>query len=601
MHSRSVPRDSRAPLSFSDRPTLFGPRLSCALSGCALAAVSHYLGASWLSEPWLGLPVGAWLVGAATGITHFLASRREYSFSVAPMEEAAAEPMKEAARGATRERVGTPRPWNSVRESAERSAPRAAMRTSTSPRATMNRPEPSSATGPAMGEVSIVGVGWPADASSSPPVANATNRTARETIEPKRAATAEATTDDEVNVVNIEAIEPPAPRRANRGLAALWPAGALRLGRRLMENPQDAIRNARSIVAPSNAQPGPSRLRIGVYASAREMDTLIDLAMSEPASGTRVEWIPIAHPRDAYDPAALRLDAVISRGRHDELTIRVPEDADHPAGWANWTTRLPLGYAGVFPTRIDTAYITCGVLDLVNERDARLVARLAEAAGLLGRIDSRLSPRAMDGRWPIRDLILPGGALERTMLRLSHVLAADWTRHPARSVTGARAAARAASAWLASWDDIDSKERRRLVEACAEILGDEPESMLRVAAARLAAYEDDSGLHALSKGFKLLITQREPVVADPLAFVHAEIEFGSPSVLTLGRAASGLCLLWATSNQESLDYLRDDLLEDLRFASRFVGHDQDHLLLREVIRHMDQLRSEMLPLPGVAA
>lgn len=55
--------------------TGLGPRTLSTLCGCALASTSYVLGATWLESPWLGLPLGVWLIGAGVGATHLWASR----------------------------------------------------------------------------------------------------------------------------------------------------------------------------------------------------------------------------------------------------------------------------------------------------------------------------------------------------------------------------------------------------------------------------------------------------------------------------------------------------------------------------------------------
>lgn len=556
------------------------------IGGCGLVAMSYWLGASWLAEPLIGLPLGVWLAGAATGVSHILAVRRELDLAARSGGGSSGTPHTSGDH-LTTERIGCEAPGLSGFAASLTGA------------------------GEEIGNVWMVGVN-PAGAAPAQRVNGRVGRRPDDAggtpifeAPPEVAAPSTAPPPAPAYAFSVEPASESLRSRVNKGLAAIWPTGAVRFGRRFVESPREAVRHAREIVGspagPALGPPGPARIRIGIQASARETSALIDLACSDSVPGARVEWTPIALSTDAGDPAALRLDAVIRRGRHDDIIVRVPEHADHPAAWPDWCERLPLGYAGVFPTRVDPVAVSCGVVDLTSERDARLVSRLAEVAGFLGRHDARLWPTSRDGRGPIRDLFAAGGAVERSMLRLSNTLAADWTTPAARTEVGARAAARAAGAWLASWDEMDSKERRRLVEACADILEGEPEATLRVAAACIGAGETQRGLERLGAGFGALVAQGQKVAADPLAFVHAEIEYGPASLLTLGRAAAGLCVLWAGSNQQSLDYLRDDLLDELRFASRFIGQDQDHLLLREVIRHMDRIRSQMLPLASAAA
>lgn len=53
----------------------FGPRTVTTLCGCALASTAYVLGATWLESPWLGLPLGIWLIGAGVGAAHLYARR----------------------------------------------------------------------------------------------------------------------------------------------------------------------------------------------------------------------------------------------------------------------------------------------------------------------------------------------------------------------------------------------------------------------------------------------------------------------------------------------------------------------------------------------
>jgi len=52
-----------------------GPRTIATLCGCALASTGYVLGATWLESPWIGLPLGVWLIGAGIGATHLWATR----------------------------------------------------------------------------------------------------------------------------------------------------------------------------------------------------------------------------------------------------------------------------------------------------------------------------------------------------------------------------------------------------------------------------------------------------------------------------------------------------------------------------------------------
>src|SRR5690606_34391488 len=119
--------------------------------------------------------------------------------------------------------------------------------------------------------------------------------------------------------------------------------------------------------------------------------------------------------------------------------------------------------------------------------------------------------------------------------------------------------------------------------SCAErFTGDEPGALLRCAAAHFAAYEDDAGMLCLHRAARALAGQE--TFGDTDAWLHAEIVSGADSALTVGRAAAGIWLACAVAKLDRLEFLRDDIDEDLRDAGWLIGRDQDHLLLRRVTR-----------------
>lgn len=579
---------------------LIGPRTSCALLGCAIVSMSHWLGATWLALPWIGLPIGAWLVGAGVGVSHLLDSRRRAT-------TAARRLAGETAPSLIQFRAGTDAGMAKATYEVDRQARR--QRFVRGDEATNDAPvshdvkghTPLVPLGSEDSELTATEEGLPnADTRANDDHADAD---ADAEVAASHAASSENDREHGAETCEPEVVHIPDSSAGESNFVTgskAWSIGALRFGKRLIENPAAALRNARSIMAeqsPARA-PGLEQLRIGLSASAREVDSMMDIAGGEPLQGSKIDWMPVE--QDMTERQLLtghRLDALVYRRRGGELVIVVPEHPTKAAGWPDWSMRMPLSYAGLFPTRVDPSCVSCGGLNLLNERDARLVTRLAEACAVLGRLEPRLSVSKMwDGRAALANMSGAGGPMERSMLRLTHALAADWAELAPARPQAALAGARAASAWLASWEEMDPKQRRGLLEVCSSIIGDEPEASFRLAAGQFAAYEDTAGLEQLSDAFRLVIASQESVASDPLAFIHAEIELGTHGPLALGRVAAGLCLLWATSNQQSLDYLRDDLIEDLRYSGRFVGQDQDQLLLREIIRRMDQLRTETLPM-----
>jgi hypothetical protein len=341
-----------------------------------------------------------------------------------------------------------------------------------------------------------------------------------------------------------------------------------------------------------------ARLRLGLEMSRRHADVLTESLLMRLAPDVSLEVTRIRADRQGGDPARLGLDAIVRSGpfasaRPGQFSILLPEHPSHPAAWTDWDSPRPLSYPSVFPARIDPARVSCGGLDLSDERQARLLARLVEAAALLGRSEvrrrspSRFSPRARMG-----GLDAPGGPLELVMMRLAQTLRIDWSDDATDAPGACSAAARAVGAWLTTVeiDAADADDRQRCVELASRILGGETEALLQVGAARIGAYADTEALGTLTQAFRQLVGS-DGGVPDPLPFILSELELGPPGPLTLGRIAAGLALLWAASSHEHLAYLRDDLTEEMRYAARFVGNDPDHRLLLEVIATLDRLRT----------
>jgi hypothetical protein len=340
--------------------------------------------------------------------------------------------------------------------------------------------------------------------------------------------------------------------------------------------------------------------RIGVSGPDEYVQAFVERAREEAEVEARFEPVPTP-VREPEECAKRALAGAVNFGVQGETAIVVPETKGREAAWSDWSQRLALSYPATFPPRVDPARISCGVVRPRSVREARLVVRMAEAAAVLGQLESRTGARR-SAEW----LALHEQRATRSMAALARTLATDWATLPTGESAGVapacRATARAASAWLTMYErTADPRERRALVETCAAHLTGEPEAYLRLAAARIGAFEDDEAVASLRKGFETLRASGEVPMSDPLAFVMAEMEVGSFSSLALGRVAAGLAIAWATTPEGSLDYLREDLLDDLRYAGRLVGRDQDHAFLKHVMAYMDRLRSESIPLRVRAA
>ncbi len=336
-------------------------------------------------------------------------------------------------------------------------------------------------------------------------------------------------------------------------------------------------------------------LRVGFAMSRHTAESLID---EDPSAA---EWFVL--PR-AIDPLAAvaehGLDVVVAEPAPGVLRIVTLERPGADASWFDWGQRRPLSYEAVFPLRVDPSHIH---LDLSSEPDsahtADIVADLIRAACVWSRHPSRIVLEDQFlGRRPTVDPARAGEHIELFCTRprpVAEAMSRLAERVDRRSLSGRptaadRAAARAVSAWLSVWDDsIHDDHRRRWIEACARVLPDEPEVMLRLAAIRLSTQDDQMGIAALRDADALL--QHEGLVgADPIAFLQAELEHGPENPMTVGRVAAGLCLAIGGVPTQRLAFLQEDLMDDMRFSSWLVGRDQDRALLIRVLAELREAR-----------
>lgn len=323
-----------------------------------------------------------------------------------------------------------------------------------------------------------------------------------------------------------------------------------------------------------------------------------------------------ADPGRWSDPAEEgRFDAVVREGPAG-LEVGTPEALGHEASWYDWSDERPLSYAGVFPMRVDCARLSLAGLSMRSDRDAGLARALIETAAVLSRSQHRLT--AADrvlGRRPIdeerdgstaaegvRGVREPAEACLKDLA--FRVQSFDVDRRP---TPAERAAARVVSAWLSTRplsadEEADIAARRRGIESAALVAGDEPEVMLRLAAVRFASMDDDAGYDALWRADRILRDRQTLPGSDQFLFLQAEIDMGPYGPMTLGRAAAGICLLCATTPVERIPYVRDDLIDDMRYSGWLVGRDQDRAMLMEVFRRLERIRrSERMGLPSAAA
>ena len=281
-------------------------------------------------------------------------------------------------------------------------------------------------------------------------------------------------------------------------------------------------------------------------------------------------------------------DAVVERVQDGRLVIVTPQDDDHPAAWPDWSMARALSFATAFPVRIDPGTVTIDLGSNLSVEEAELVRAAVDAAAVLSRTPARLAkdhpgrgrrarPRSAD------ENAVVDARLSRVMLRLCHVLSRD-----ARGGRAGRAhvpIARACAAWLCTSDlHVDVDLRREGVEAACEVLGHDAESLLRAAAVRIADGDDDAAIDSFRAALRALPHDAMPSPDDTMTYVQAEIDFGSrQSDLSLGRIASGLCMIAGASDAARVDFLRDDIAEDLRYSPWLLGRDADQRLVLDVL------------------
>lgn len=320
----------------------------------------------------------------------------------------------------------------------------------------------------------------------------------------------------------------------------------------------------------------PEPLRIGLSVPPHVADLVT------ASKGTlAVEWTAVA-PGDTEAATRWGMDAVVrASGDGIPMVLSMPERRDHEAAWYDWSRPRPLTYAAVFPGRVDPAIVTLPAADEVTAADGDLLTALIEAAAALSRLPGRLSlVDRLLGRHP------DPRAARTALARLSEMVLT--TRGASAALRGT--AASVASAWLAGAEDVDPGLRRRVAEVAAALLPDDPLVALRLAAARFAALDDDAAFAAIVDAERVVRASEPAPVTNHLAFLQGELDLGLPTPTTLGRVASGICLVHASSPEETLPHLRDDLLDDLRFSAWLVGRDQDRAVLIEVFRILERAR-----------
>lgn len=390
---------------------------------------------------------------------------------------------------------------------------------------------------------------------------------------------------------------------AVRGISSRAAAASLRT---INDQLDPALSSARAAIKPNRRYSGPLRVTASMDSACASL--LLTAAAGRAMSEQLAQW-ESADPADEYGivldgPGSPRVGVVVYKRDPHTLVIepvrRGRDQAEHNAheheGWDDWSTPLPTGYAGLFPLRLDAARVTLtqsGDSPLIDDGTAAaLIVALAEAAGELTRCAGRRTAAGTRERRQAGPSRTPGPDVNAALRALAAALsdrlndAADPSRDPA-----CRAAARVLSAWaVSSHSAMTEPELLSIAQLAAGVLADEAAVLLRLAAAEYAAGEERRGTGTLVRAYRLLRRENAACAVDPLAFILAELELGTPGPLTLGRVAAGVTLLWATSPDENLTYLHDDLLEDLHDAGRFGHKSHEVAALGGVIAALDAAR-----------
>ena len=331
-------------------------------------------------------------------------------------------------------------------------------------------------------------------------------------------------------------------------------------------------------------------ISIGLDLPRKEFDALTRAAGDmHTLAGVHVDWVR-ADPGLLTDgnKDAGKFDALLRRGADGRLVLFVHHDADQVLPTSDWCAQTKLSYPAVFPPRLDCARTDFALAEATDPGEARLLATLALSAAVLSRMPAACGNRGvLSGSPTLPDSSL---VLASAMNLVGDALIAS-KQTPGCSTPPAQAAARLLSAYVSTIGrDLPSGDREHLASAALDMLPGAPEISLRLGAAQLAEGHVADAKSTLVRAFRTLRVSGSQCDSDPLAFVMSEAEHGSSDRTTLARICAGLALAWGTSPSQSLDYLRDDLIDDLKHAGWLAGREDDVTLLREV---MSELEREM--------
>ena len=353
-----------------------------------------------------------------------------------------------------------------------------------------------------------------------------------------------------------------------------------------------AIRIERSLCARLDRTPWWSTpLRVGLDVSP----TLAQDIMQAPGLST-VRWLEVTHDQARDDPNAFceqhALDAVVFALPNGGLRIVTLRRRGLDASLPDWSFDRPVTLGTLFPHRIDPGVVEIGRASVQLQRamiDAAVVmTRLPSRLGLADRLAGR---RAIDGKATHRAVRPIEQAKADTPAQVMAALLEAAGAEGVFESYAAQTAIRAASAWAASTPltrrAVDDHAQRELLERAAQLAPTSLSTRLRLAAARFAVLDDKGGLDELAVSYELLRTQR--VIRDntvDAAFLDEALRESPDNSTSVGKVAAGLTLLIGSTPPDQLNYLRDDLLDEARYADWLIGRDPDTTLLDMVFRRL---------------
>lgn len=521
---------------------VIGPDAAFIGLGCLAVATAELLGVHWLREQVLGIPAGLWLIGLGYGLARIVRDR--FGTSKGAMNPTAAVPV-----GSIDGAVAT---------------------------------ESSSSVAEAPGQLRL-GFDGTAPENGGLKLTHASGQP--EGIR----STGSLLEQAGYRLAEVEVTLPAGPRAGGRAVLGL--AGMVAPIGRIFGSGPSRISDLLAGWLDSTAWPV-RPLRVGV-------DLHSDLAASliRAGAGLGIEWVPVgAGSDDRRECASQRLDGVVRLDAVGDICFRTAEHPEREAGWYDWSRPLPLSYSSVFPMRIDPCMVTLSRGWGFEPAEARLISRLIQAAAILSRTRSRLGVTdRLHGRVPVE---LCGGGEAGDLLRANALvvhavsnLAESVCRDRSADAFALKAAARVVGAWASTTDvPVDPEVRREAAESALRVLEGEPEAILRAVATRFATYDDDAAFAGALEAERVIRERGEGPILDPLAFIEAEIELGLPGPVTFGRVAAGLSLVCASTEDAKLDYVCDDLVEEMRYSGWLIGRDADRRVLIELLRVLQKAR-----------